>query len=277
MRKPLKLTDIITALITVSLVFLSAGCRDNSEFSSSGGPHRSRQVIDGDTIELSSGKRVRYIGIDTPETRRKEGEKWVYRPEVYSVEAKNRNAALVSGKPLKLEFDVEKEDRYGRYLAYVYSGDTMVNALLAKEGFATVYTFPPNVKHYKELVKNQQEAFDARRGLWGTIKEISPSQAHLHGGEFCLVSGRISGRDISFGKIYLYFVSGDPDPLRLVIYLRNLPLFEAEGIDPFKDYEGREIEVFGKVSTEGSHPEIMVDNPFQIKFSDDPRPTDNTK
>ncbi|MFA6636562.1 MAG: thermonuclease family protein [Candidatus Omnitrophota bacterium] len=271
MKRHLKLTFITAALIATGLILLAAGCQGEAELSENNGLYRSRQVIDGDTIELSSGQRVRYIGIDTPEIRKKEGEKWVYRPEVYGVEAKNRNASLVSGKALKLEFDVEKEDRYGRYLAYVYSGDAMVNSLLVREGFATVYTFPPNVKHYKELVMDQQEAFVLRRGLWGTLREIRPSQAHLHGGDFCLISGRISGQDISSGKMYLYLASAEPDTLRLVIYLRNLPLFEAEGVDPFKDYKGREIEVFGKVNTEGSHPEVMVDNPFQIKVLQKPQ------
>lgn len=114
------------------------------------------RVIDGDTIVLEGGQRVRYIGIDTPE----EG-----RP--YYLEAKEENKRLVEGKSVRLEYDVEKQDKYGRTLAYVYVGDIFVNAELVKNGYAMVFTFPPNVKYAKTFVVLQKEARTAKRGLWG--------------------------------------------------------------------------------------------------------------
>ena len=121
-----------------------------------------KRVVDGDTIVLSNGERVRYIGIDTPET--KHPSKPV---QYFGKEASAYNKLLVEHKMVRLEFDVEKTDRYGRLLAYVYVGDTFVNAKLVEEGYAQVYTFPPNVKHQDLFLKLQREARENNRGLWG--------------------------------------------------------------------------------------------------------------
>ncbi|MBI4341530.1 MAG: thermonuclease family protein [Candidatus Omnitrophica bacterium] len=135
-----------------------------------------RRVIDGDTIELSDGRLIRYIGIDTPEVRRRRGDHWVEDPEPFGREAAERNRQLVEGKRVRLEFDVETHDRYGRWLAYVYlvepsgSGEPtrelLVNAQLVREGFAQPMTIPPNVAHAEEFRALSREARDGRRGLW---------------------------------------------------------------------------------------------------------------
>jgi len=67
---------------------------------------------------------------------------------------------------VRLELDVQERDRYGRLLAYVWVGDTMVNAELVRRGYAQVMTIPPNVKYQQLLVKLQREAREAGRGLW---------------------------------------------------------------------------------------------------------------
>jgi len=121
-----------------------------------------KRAIDGDTILLANGERVRYIGIDTPET------KHPYKPvEDYGREAYLYNKKLVEAKWVRLEFDAEKRDRYNRLLAYVYIGDIFVNARLVEEGCAQVYTFPPNVKHYRLFLELQRKARKEKRGLWG--------------------------------------------------------------------------------------------------------------
>ena len=265
-RRNILIFNKFTALFIFAVLFFSlTSCGNDSSSSQNEKRYSLRHVVDGDTIEVSTLKRVRYIGIDTPETRKKENGEWIFRPERYAVEAKKRNEELVSGKMLEVEFDEEKKDRYGRYLAYVYADGEMINLQLLKEGLATVYTFPPNLRYYKEMVKCQREAFDGKMGLWGTVKTIKVSEIGEYYGTFCQVRGSVSGVEMSFGKILLYLVSGETGRLRLVIYLRNLSLFQAEGINPLKDYEGRNIEVFGKVRDKGDFAEIMVDNPFQIK------------
>ncbi len=73
----------------------------------------------------------------------------------------------MDGKTVRLEFDVEQRDRYGRLLAYVYLEDgTFVNAWLVENGYAMVITVPPNVKYQELFLKLQREARETRRGLW---------------------------------------------------------------------------------------------------------------
>jgi micrococcal nuclease len=75
---------------------------------------------------------------------------------------------LVEGKRVRLEFDVERHDKYDRLLAYVYLVDdgTFVNAKIIEAGYASLMTYPPNVKHADEFVRLYQEARENNRGLW---------------------------------------------------------------------------------------------------------------
>ncbi len=123
-------------------------------------------VIDGDTIQVccvfGDRVKVRYIGVDTPETKHP-----TRGVEHYGKEAAQANRNLVSGKTVRLEFDVERRDRYGRLLAYVYLEDgTFVNAWLVEHGYAQVMTVPPNAKYQGLFLKLQREAREKGRGLW---------------------------------------------------------------------------------------------------------------
>lgn len=125
-----------------------------------------RRVIDGDTIELSNGTRVRYIGIDTPESVYPASE-----IECYGKEASNKNKELVEGKYVKLEKDVSEIDRYGRLLRYVWVGDIFVNDYLVREGYAYIYTYPPDVKYSGQFLDARREARRLAKGLWGGCNE----------------------------------------------------------------------------------------------------------
>ncbi len=122
-----------------------------------------QRVVDGDTVVLSTKERVRYIGIDTPELHHPR------KPvEAYGREAKEFNRRLVEGKKVRLEFDLERYDKYHRLLAYVFlENGTFVNAELLRQGYAQLLTIPPNVKYADLFVKFQKEAREAKRGLWG--------------------------------------------------------------------------------------------------------------
>ena len=120
------------------------------------------RVIDGDTILLSNGEKVRYIGINTPEVHHPTRGK-----EPYGEVAAEANRRLVEGKTVRLEFDVRQRDKYGRLLAYVYVDGQMVNRTLVRDGYAEVATYPPNVRHQDEFLKLQREAREQSRGLWG--------------------------------------------------------------------------------------------------------------
>ena len=135
------------------------------------GPSESGQVVnvvDGDTIDVVINGvevRVRYIGIDTPETR--SGVEWM------GPEAAAAKASLVAGKDVVLEKDVSETDRYGRALRYVWirdgTGWLLINRELVRLGFAQVATYPPDVKYADTvLLSAQQQARTEGIGLWGT-------------------------------------------------------------------------------------------------------------
>jgi len=116
------------------------------------------RVIDGDTIVIDTGQRVRYIGIDTPE---------VYpQPEACGMEAWQANRRLVEGKKVRLERDVSDTDSYGRLLRYIYVDDILVNAELVRLGLAEAVVYPPDTKHQDLLEQLEEQARQAGRGIW---------------------------------------------------------------------------------------------------------------
>lgn len=127
-------------------------------------------VVDGDTIKLESGEVVRYIGMNTPETVDPR------RPvECFGKEASAKNKALVEGQTVELEKDVSEKDKYGRLLRYVWLGDTMINELLVREGFAQVSTYPPDVKYKDRFLAAERLAREEKKGLWGSACEVTPT------------------------------------------------------------------------------------------------------
>lgn len=122
------------------------------------------RVVDGDTIKLESGEVVRYIGIDTPEIV--DPRKPV---QCYAQEASVKNKELVEGKEVRLEKDVSETDKYSRLLRYVWLGDTLVNELLVKEGYAQSSSYPPDVKYQDRFIQAQNEARENNLGLWGPV------------------------------------------------------------------------------------------------------------
>ena len=117
------------------------------------------RVIDGDTIEVSGGQRVRYIGVDAPEV----GDS----PQYYGPEATGFNNSLVAGRMVTLERDVSDVDRFGRLLRFVYADGILVNAELTREGYARARVYPPDTGHAGCFAALEQEAREAKRGLWG--------------------------------------------------------------------------------------------------------------
>jgi endonuclease YncB( thermonuclease family) len=125
-----------------------------------------KRVIDGDTLELSTGETVRLIGVDTPET--KDPRKPV---QYFGKEATAFTQRTVAGKRVHLEHDQQRHDKYGRTLAYVYlENGTFVNAEIIKQGYGFAYTRYP-FKYLEEFRKLEREAREAKRGLWGDKNE----------------------------------------------------------------------------------------------------------
>jgi micrococcal nuclease len=127
------------------------------------------RVVDGDTLIIDRGRgdeRLRYIGIDTPESVRPDTP-----VEFMGREASAANAALVEGAMVVLETDVSETDQFDRLLRYVWlrEGDTwlFVNLELVRQGYAQVVTFPPDVRWIDAPRAAQRVARDAGIGLWG--------------------------------------------------------------------------------------------------------------
>src|SRR4051794_41265471 len=125
---------------------------------------RVTRVVDGDTIHVWTGdrdERVGYIGVDTPES---------VKPgtpvQCFAKAASAENERLVAGRRVRLVYDAERRDRYGRLLAYVYRDSMFVNAELVRAGFARTLTIPPNVRFAPRFAQLASDAREHRRGLW---------------------------------------------------------------------------------------------------------------
>jgi micrococcal nuclease len=123
-----------------------------------------KRVVDGDTLEVTGGERVRLIGVDTPESVTPD------RPVgCFGKEASRFTASVVPpGTAIRLVGDVEQRDRFGRLLAYVYrqSDGLFVNAELLRQGYAQLLTIPPNIAHTDELAAIARQAREGSQGLW---------------------------------------------------------------------------------------------------------------
>jgi micrococcal nuclease len=127
-----------------------------------GQPIKVAEVVDGDTITLANGERLRYIGIDTPEEVDKR------KPvQCFAREAAEKNKELVEGKTIKFYKDVSEKDQYGRWLGFVYLEDgTFVNLELVKQGYAFAYRYPPDISKTQEFHDTETYARTNQLGLW---------------------------------------------------------------------------------------------------------------
>jgi len=114
------------------------------------------RVVDGDNIELADGRRIRYLGIDSPE----EG-------ECFRDESTRMNKELVLNKKVKLKFDKDSMDNYGRILAYVYVDTKMVNQELLERGAGKYFFDKQTTRFEAELVAAAQQGYESKQGLWG--------------------------------------------------------------------------------------------------------------
>jgi micrococcal nuclease len=162
MRPP---APLVALLAVVSAAAAGGACAGEP----GGGEERTGRVVrvsDGDTIRVAVGgreERVRYIGIDAPESVTPGAP-----VECFGRAAARANARLVAGRRVRLVTDAEERDRFGRLLAYVYRADDgrFVNAALVRAGFAVPLTVPPNVRHAERFRALATEAREQGRGLW---------------------------------------------------------------------------------------------------------------
>jgi micrococcal nuclease len=153
-------------VVLVAAVLAGRLASEHRETSPEGVRAEVTRVVDGDTIHVDLGgtdETVRYIGIDTPESVKPDTP-----VQCFAKQATAANRRLLLGNQVKLVFDRERRDRFGRLLAYVYRADdgTFVNAALVRDGAARTLTVPPNTRHAKRLAQLQAQARQEDRGLW---------------------------------------------------------------------------------------------------------------
>ncbi len=153
---------LLAVTVVLALAALLAGCDGESRDQPAGGtpgePVTVTRVIDGDTMVIEGGDRVRYIGIDAPEMP----------DEQLAGEATEQNRRLVEGRVVWLEEDVRDRDDYGRLLRYVWVDGTMVNAEMVRLGLAWSRSYPPDTGHQALLDRMEDEARAKGLGLWAS-------------------------------------------------------------------------------------------------------------
>lgn len=160
-RGILKTIAILISLILIS--FFSIFNRDHVDSQHRTPSVKVLEVHDGDTISvLLNGKRekVRLIGIDAPELDQRP---WGNKAKAYLIGLLKASKWKVS-----LEYDLEKRDKHGRLLCYVWLSDRrMLNLQMLKDGYAMLFTVPPNIRYISEFRKAQLEARRKKVGIWG--------------------------------------------------------------------------------------------------------------
>lgn len=166
------MTKFLKYLIYTLFIVVNSSCQiQDPGFSDASIPQSETfpvtKIVDGDTFWVDNGTekglKIRFIGIDAPESRR------MFKREVgyYGKEAKIYLTELLTNKKVRLVSDVDPLDQYGRTLSYVYLEDgTFVNAELIKNGYAVLMTVPPNVAFADYFAKLQTKARNSKRGLW---------------------------------------------------------------------------------------------------------------
>lgn len=246
------------------------------------------RIYDGDTIEaLVSGRsqKIRYIGIDSPEMS--DSREAVLEMARAATEANRR---LVEGRIVRLEYDVQTRDTYGRLLAYVWIGDTLVNEVLVRDGYAAARSFPPNVRYQERLRAAQQDAQDAGRRLWdgrladgplrlrgnqstrasaearpGDGLQLDAFDANRHVGEVATVCGRVAGGRYlgGDGLTFLNLERRYPNqPFTIVVPSSTR---RAMGGTPETDLPGMDVCVAGRIELHRGTPQILVHDPAQLR------------
>jgi micrococcal nuclease len=162
---------VFVALVVVAFQAIDTGERDSpSSKTSSGVATQARtakviRAVDGDTILVRDSdnrtERVRYIGVDTPESVKPNAP-----VDCFGHEASNYNKQLVGGKTVKLVPDREPYDKYGRSLAFVYLGDQLIQAKLLENGYAKTLEIEPNTSKASYFAKLERVAISTNQGLW---------------------------------------------------------------------------------------------------------------
>lgn len=222
-----------------------------------------RDVVDGDTVILDDGRQVRLVGIQAPKLPlgRPNFEKWPLADE-----AKDALAELVMGRRVTLGYGGQRQDRYGRELAHLFTDDGLwVQGSLLELGFARVYSFADNRSLADRMLEAEGAARNSSQGIWQHpyYAILDTIAAPDHTGRFSLVEGRVLKTAIVRGRAYLNFDEDYRTDFTISISSKNLKSFTKSGITP-QDYAGRRVRVRGWLRWSNG-PMIEVTHPEQIE------------
>jgi len=215
-----------------------------------------KKIYDGDTILLTNGQKIRFLGVNTPEVEgRNKAE------QAGGEEAKQWLLSVLKNKKIRLERDVEKQDKYGRLLAHIFTEDNVhINLQLLKRGLASINIYPPNLKYTDVFLQAEQQAEQHQLGIWGDI-EYAPRQAEdVKTGRFKgwqRVQGKVKTVRHSRKNSYLNLT----DNFALKIDQRAVKLFPE-----LDSYIGKPIEVRGWISKHKKRYSMTLRHPSAMKI-----------
>lgn len=220
------------------------------------GPVRVASVIDGDTLALDDGRRIRLVGIQALEIDRTDQR--LTDPLAFA--ARDALIDLVAGQEITLAYSENPRDRFGRVLAHVFLADgTWVQQALLDAGLVHVYSFADNRVAVPQLLGFERAARAARRGLWQTRQAIDHRVAGAAVGSYAWVEGTVAATAVVRGRGFLNFGENFRTDFTISVSPGDLSLFGSLG-----DYRGRRVRVRGWLQSFNG-PMIEVTHPEQIE------------
>lgn len=218
-------------------------------------------VHDGDTLVLADGRKVRLIGINTPELARDD------RPaEPLAVAARDAlrdelRKRLGKGATLALRYGRDRRDRYGRLLAHVYAGGENITAWLLRQGYGFVVAVPPNLWQHACYRRNEARARSARRGVWSLDYFRPRPAARLSARDrgFRIITGRVLRTGESRRSLWLNLEGG----VALRIARRDLDYF---GDFDLGAHAGRRVEARGWLHPRRGRLVMQIRHPFALRL-----------
>ena len=215
-----------------------------------------KQVYDGDTVLLADGRKIRLLGINTPEVEGRNKTE-----EAGGDEAKRWLTELLKDTRVRLVSDVEKQDKYGRTLAYLFTEQKKhINLELVREGLAAVSIYPPNLQYADALMAAQNDAEAAGKGIWSrpeyAPKPVSQIATQNHKG-WQRLTGQVTGLRQTRKFVYLTFT----DRFDVRIERKNLALFPD-----LNDYVDKNLEVRGWLNQSKGRFSMLIRHPSAIKI-----------
>ena len=257
-------------LLSASLLGLSSLGMGMTELSA-GEKDTVRSVLDGDTLYLGNGLKVRLSAIQAPKLPlgRKGFKAWPL-----GEESKAALQTLTNGKTLQLYYGGERRDRYDRALAQAYSLDSdgerdiWIQEEMVRRGMARVYTWPDTFQDSKKLYAAEISARDAKRGIWADdyyqIRGPAPNSLAQDIDSYQIVQGIVTSTADVRGQIYLNFGADYKTDFTIAIAKRDRKRFKKAGLDPLS-LEGASVRVRGWIELSNG-PMIWLDHPERLEI-----------